>query len=102
MEEIKCKRVEVSNTKSMNDKDLIFDIKYSIKNIYDYCSNKVININNKNIYKELNEYIIELEKIYKKISELIFLNGWSIIEEASLEKKDLTYKEFSEKLKELT
>ena len=102
MEEIKCKRVEVSNTKSMNDKDLIFDIKYSIKNIYDYCSNKVININNKNIYKELNEYIIELEKIYKKISELIFLNGWRILEEASLEKKDLTYKEFSEKLKELT
>ena len=86
----------------MNDKDLIFDIKYSIKYIYDYCSNKVINVNSKNIYKELNEYIIELEKIYKKISELIFLNGWSIIEEASLEKKDLTYKEFSEKLKELT
>lgn len=101
MGKIECEKVEVSSTKSMNDRDILNDILCGLKDLSNNYSIATNEMSNKKLYKELNTLYTETKETARKAYELAFSKGWYSLEEAQENKIQETYEKFNKQLKEL-
>lgn len=102
MEEIKNEKENVAKSKCMSVEDIINDILMCEKNIsvnYGISANEM---SNKQLYKLVLEMLTESKNMARQLYNFAFEKGYYTVKTESETELDKTYKEYKQKLKELS
>ncbi len=99
---VECEKVEVTQTKEMNDRDLIVDLLSSEKAITTNTATALTEASNDKIHNEILDFFDVVKDIQAETYELAWNFGWYSLEEAESTKIKQKKKDLQTKLDELS
>lgn len=94
-------KVEVSNTKEMNDLDYLNDVLESTKNLVCNYSTTLNEASNNAFYEKLKEIFNETSIIQRDLFNLMFQKGWYALEKADNEKITEAFNKYSQEIEQI-
>ncbi len=82
MSKIQNTKVEVPKGIELNDKDIINLTLTTLKNFTKNYAVALTEASNDNLYKELKKQFDSISKLQREAFEIVFRNGWYVLEEA--------------------
>lgn len=98
---VECEKVEVMQTKEMNDRDLVVDLLSSLKAITTNTATALTEASNDKLHKQIFEFFNEVKDNQAEVYELAWNYGWYSLEEAEETKIKQKKKDLQTKLDEL-
>ena len=98
---IECPVTQTPTTKDMNDKDILNDILFCLKNVSNNYSVAIDEMSNKYLYKEIYKIFNETKQKAREAYELAFSNGWYTLEKAESQKINDAVTKMTKQKKEL-
>lgn len=99
---IENEKTPVSETKEMNDSDILNDILSSEKNISNNYSYAIDEMSNKALFKKIMNIFDDTKKAAREAFEMAFKKGWYSLEEAEETKITEAYDNANKQVKELS
>lgn len=96
-----CEKVDVQNTKEMNDRDYLVDLLSSEKDIVKNMCVALTEASNRKLHEEFFEIFETVVALQEEAYVLAWNNGWYALEEAEEKKIKEKAKELQKKLEEL-
>lgn len=99
---VKCEETKQAKTKCMTDRDFLFDILATEKEIVTNTSLALTEASNRKLENMLLEFFDKTEALQRDIYELSWSNGWYELEEAETKKLKEASKKMNQRMDELS
>lgn len=94
-------KVEVPETRAMNDRDYLNVVLESLKNMTNNLSIALNEASNQELFQQEFALFEETKKASRELYKLMFQNGWYTLEKAETQKIDQKYQELTQKMNQL-
>jgi spore coat protein CotF len=102
MKKVENEKVEVPQTKDMNDSDILNDVLTSEKNMSNNYSYAIDEMSNKVLYKKIMKIFEDTKNMARESFELSFKKGWYTLEKADENKITQAYDKANQQINELS
>jgi spore coat protein CotF len=101
MKKVENEKVQVPETKDMNDSDILNDVLSSEKNMSNNYSYAIDEMSNKTLFKKIMKIFDDTKSAARDAFELSFKKGWYSLEKADETKITQAYDKANQQVKEL-
>lgn len=99
--EIKNKKVEVPKGVTFNDKDYLNSLLSCLKEMEKNYTNVLTEASNENLYQQYKSMFENYTSLQREAYELLFKNGWYVIEKAEQQKVANKYQTLNQEFTDL-
>lgn len=99
---VKCEETKQEKTKCMTDKDFLYDILVTEKDIVTNTVSAITEASNRKLENLLLEFFDKTEALQRDIYETYWSNGWYELEEAETKKLKEASKKMNQRMDELS
>ena len=100
--EIKNEKVQVPNGVEMNDKDYLNSLLSCLKEMTKNFATAMTEASNDHLYEKYEEMFEDVSEMQREVYEVIFLNGWYVLEKADTNKITKKYNLLNQEFINLT
>ena len=100
--EIKNEKVQVPNGVEMNDKDYLNSLLSCLKEMTKNFATAMTEASNDNLYEKYEEMFEDVSEMQREVYEVIFQNGWYVLEKADTNKITKKYNLLNQEFINLT